>query len=175
MNTKNAVFTLLYTAILSVATISPIALASSDSALAITGNVLASPCIIAPDTVKGDVDLGEVFSSRLHNAGDSADWAAFSLNLTDCPATTTKVVVHFTGTPDPDYPVFFTNTGSSEHVAIEVADATGVRVSNNSVRDLSVNSQHQAKMDLKGRVTSPQGEATSGTVAGIMEVSFDFQ
>lgn len=175
MKTNKVVFFLVYSAVFFVMNIPLMALANGDGELAITGSVLASPCTITPDTVKGDVNLGKVYTNRLHSAGDATDWTAFSLNLTECPSTTTKVVVHFTGTSDPDYPVFFKNTGTSERVAIEVADNTGTRLSNNSVRNLTVDSQHQAKMDLKGRMTSPQGEATSGSVSGVMELSFDFQ
>lgn len=174
MLTKNILCGLLFSVGLFAVSMPLTAGAESDSELAITGNVLASPCVIAPDTIKGDVDLGSAFSNRLHNAGDSADWAVFSLNLTDCPVTTTNVVVHFTGIPDPDYPAFFKNTGTSNNVAIEVVDSASVRISNSSVRNLKVGSDHQAKIDLKGRMTSPQGGATSGAVSGLIELSFDF-
>lgn len=149
--------------------------AESGSELTVTGTVKAAPCTVAPDTLQGNVDLGKVYTNRLHSAGDSADWSAFTLNLTDCPATTTKIVVHFSGTPDTDYPVYFQNTGASTHVAIEVADTQGARISNTSVRNLTVNAEHQAKIDLKGRMISPQGEATAGSVSGLMELAFEFQ
>lgn len=149
--------------------------AEGGSELAVTGTVVASPCTIAPDTIKGDVDLGKVFTNSLHIAGDSTSWVNFSLNLNECPPTTTKVVVHFTGEPDPDYPVYFNNTGTSKNAVIEVADDAGGRISNTSVRNLTVNSQHQAKIDLRGRMVSPKGDTTAGSVSGLMELAFDFQ
>lgn len=155
--------------------ITPSVWAEGGSELAITGTVVASPCIIAPDTVKGDVDLGKVFTNSLHSAGDSTNWVGFSLNLNECPPTTTKVVVHFTGATYSEYPVYFNNTGTSKNVAIEVADEAGGRISNTSTRNLTVNSQHQATLNLKGRMTSPKGDAIAGSVSGLMELAFDFQ
>lgn len=175
MNTKNTVFLLLCSVILFILNIPLLAFADSGSDLTISGNVVAYSCSIAPDTVEGDVDLGKVLSLRLLSAGDSADWSAFSLKLTDCPPTITKVIVHFTGTPDPDYPVYFKNSGSSERVAIEVEDTSGGRISNSSERTLNVDAQQQARIDLKGRIITPQGAATSGSVTGVMELAFDFQ
>lgn len=177
MNTKGTVFILLCSATLFILNIPLLALAESDgdSELNISGKVIAPSCTIAPNTVNGDVDLGVAFSESLRGAGSTSAWSGFSLNLTECPATTTKVVVYFSGTQDPDYPVYFKNIGSSQHVAVEVADDTGAHISNGSVRDLVVNSEQQANIDLKGRMTSPQGGATSGSVSGLMELSFDYQ
>ena len=67
------------------------------------------------------------------------------------------------------------NTGSSKHVAIEVADDTGSRISNGSVRNMAVDSQQQAKMVLKGRMISPQGKAISGSVSSLMELAFGYK
>ncbi len=99
MNTKSIVFILLYSAALFNFNIPLAALAESngDSELNISGKVVAPSCTIAPDTVNGSVDLGEVLSERLQSAGSFSAWSQFSLNLTECPATTTEVVVYFSG------------------------------------------------------------------------------
>lgn len=177
MNTKSIVFILLYSAALFNFNIPLAALAESngDSELNISGKVVAPSCTIAPDTVNGNVDLGEVLSERLQSAGSFSAWSQFSLNLTECPATTTEVVVYLLRGQDPDYPVYFKNTGSSKHVAIEVADDTGSRISNGSVRNMAVDSQQQAKMVLKGRMISPQGKAISGSVSSLMELAFGYK
>jgi minor fimbrial subunit len=157
--------------------LSTVVLASAPAGnVTITANVVASPCIIASDTLKKDVVLGHFFTSSLKHAADVTDWVPFTLNLEGCPATTTQVVVYFKGEPDTIEPSFFRNVGSSEHIAIEVNDSLGVLVSNGTSLTVDVDkNQHTAKVDLMGRMITPEGNASAGTVKGILELSFNFK
>ncbi|MFO6296912.1 fimbrial protein [Rahnella selenatireducens] len=149
--------------------------ALSDASLNISANIVASPCIVNNSTIDGKVALGRFFTNQLRNPGDATQWVSFSLELNSCPQQTTKVVVDFKGEPYPTRENLFSNSGGSTQVAIEVADVQGGAISNESTREIKVDALHNAILPLKSRMVTPEGNATSGSVSGTIEVSFAYQ
>lgn len=149
---------------------------AAGSDLAINANVVASPCMVGNESLSQDVNLGKFWTSNLAKAGDSTEWKAFSVKLNNCPPTTAKVIATFTGTPDPIFPAYFQNTGGSQHVAIEIAEASGnVKISSGSNITEDVDSSGNVSFNLKGRMVTPAGGATSGSVRGLLEVVFAYR
>ena len=83
---------------------------AADSTINITGTVVASPCTI--EAVK-NVDLGDIDATKLAATGTSSDYVSFSVNLTNCPATTTSATATFSGTAsNTDYIDYATHAAS---------------------------------------------------------------
>lgn len=152
-----------------------VAFANEGTAVNISANIVASPCIPSEDTVQGNVSLGSFYTYHLSNSGDATDWVPFTLKLTDCPATTTAVTVSFSGESDGSNPDYFKNMGTSSNVAIEIQDTKAGRVRNGATRLITVNPSHTASLDLQSRMMTPQGNATAGSVTGLVELSFSYQ
>ena len=152
-----------------------LAFADEGTAVNITANIVASPCIPSEDTVQGNVSLGSFYTSHLSNSGDATDWVPFTIKLTDCPVTTTAVTVSFSGESDGSNPDYFKNMGTSSHVAIDIQDTKGSHIRNGAARLLTVNPAHTASLDLQSRMVTPQGNATAGSVTGLVELSFSYQ
>ena len=70
----------------------------------ITGKVIASPCVVASGS-NINVNLGDIPAADIAAAGTTSTPVNFTINLTSCPVGTTSVVVTFTGTEDPDFPL----------------------------------------------------------------------
>lgn len=147
---------------------------AGDSTLSIAANIVASPCTVSGDSVAKEVDLGQFWTSQLAHAGDTTGWSTFDINLTDCPASTTRIAVTLNGDTDKQAPVYFANSGSGKNVAIEVATKDGVTLSNGSQVEAPVKS-NGAIFNLQGRMVSPAGKATSGEVTGTIELTFNYR
>lgn len=144
----------------------------------ITGNVLAAPCII-DGASSVPVDLGDIQAPALATAGTASGWKQLKLNLKDCPATTTKVVAVFKGTPDATDANLYANAGTAgKNVAIELAvDGTNIDWVNNG-RTLTANvnaTTHAAVFALAARAKSVKGAVTPGTISGVIQVDFTYQ
>lgn len=154
---------------------------ASDSTVNVTASIVASPCKVASDSVV-EVDLGKVWTSELTDANDASKWVAFQINLVDCPVNTTQVTATMSGSPDPDFPDYYINTGSTDgsssgkNVAIDVMDEAGLlQLSNGKTMTVNVDNSHAAVFNMKSRMITPTGKATSGKVAGAMEVTMTYQ
>ncbi len=147
---------------------------AGDSTLNIAANVVSSPCTVSGDAIAKQVDLGKFWTSQLAHAGDTTMWSAFDINLTDCPATTTRVGVTITGNTDKQAPAFFANSGGGKNVAIEVATIEGVTLSNGSQVETPVKSG-SAVFNWQSRMVSPAGKASSGDVIGTIELTFNYR
>jgi minor fimbrial subunit len=148
-------------------------MAGGDTSVAVNATVTASPCVLVTTP---DVDLGDFTSSSFVTAGSASDWKSFSVSLQKCPATSTSVTLTLGGTTDPVYTQYYKNTGSSTRVAIDVineADSKALKPG----ESLSIRidpAAHTASFPMKARMISPQGGATTGTVSGQMELSFNY-
>ncbi|MCL6720426.1 type 1 fimbrial protein [Klebsiella sp. T2.Ur] len=85
--------------------LSMLAHAADPVTLNITGNIIASPCQISSDSITKAIDLGQnIQASSLQAAGASSTWVPFTINLTSCPAGTTKAIMTMHGAADPARP-----------------------------------------------------------------------
>ncbi|MBE4916787.1 type 1 fimbrial protein [Enterobacter cloacae complex sp. P6RS] len=149
----------------------------ADSNINISGQVIASPCVVDTGTVSKMVNLGEATKQNLINAGDGAVWSDFELLVQNCPAGTSSVTAKFTGNADTQDPTAWKNSGTSNNVALRIASrdhATAYSV--NSTMQVNVDSSTRSStFPLSARMFTPQGNSTAGTFQAVMNVDFTYQ
>lgn len=149
---------------------------AADTAVTVTAVIKASSCKIAASSIEQSVDLGEGRVADLKQANEATKWKSFSVELTNCPDSVTQVVATVSGEPDTDVANYFLNTGTAKKVAIEVKNATDeAQISNGKTVTTTVDQAHNAALQLKGRMITPTGGATSGSVVALMDFSFEFK
>ncbi|WP_411754880.1 fimbrial protein [Serratia sp. (in: enterobacteria)] len=152
-----------------------------DARIKITGTVKASPCTV--DAVGGDVnvDLKEIKAHTL-TAGAGSPWEDFSLDLSDCPVSTTDVIATFTGTAADESADLYKNAAANPagSVQIEMVDRSspGVNRRLGSGSDMTVQVDHAtntATFPLRARAFSTHGGATPGSIEGVVQVALTYQ
>lgn len=142
------------------------------------GNILAAPCTV--DLPGGDageitVKFDPVTPNDLASAGSAGAWKDFSLKLKDCGTTTARYKASFSGSPA-TAPALYKNTGTATNVEIELQlnDGSNTRLGNGTVHTGNITST-EAELNMKARPYSSTGGATSGTIAGIVQINFDYE
>lgn len=148
---------------------------ADESHVNINANIVAATCKIAATSVNQTVDLGKGRIADLTEKNAATQWQDFSVELTDCPASVTEVTATISGTPDTLAAEYYRNTGSAGGVAIDVMDILGnEHLSNGKTLTTPVDTNQNALLKMKGRMISPEGHTTSGSVAAAIELNFDF-
>lgn len=152
-------------------------LSFADASLALTGNVVASPCTVDINTVNKIVELGTAQRRDLQTAGEGGEWQDFDLLLTQCPSGTTKVTATLSGAVDPQEPSAWKNSGTSTNMALRIASRDRSKaIAPGDLLDENVNlSTRSAVFLLSARMFTPQGGATAGTFQSVMNVDFTWQ
>ncbi|MGF6193302.1 fimbrial protein, partial [Serratia sp. 2723] len=138
------------------------------------------PCTV--DAVGGDVnvDLGEIKAHTL-TAGTGSDWESFSLDLSDCPVSTTNVIATFTGTAADESADLYKNAAANPAGAVQIEMVDGSSGANRrlgSGSDMTVLVDHatnKATFPLKARAFSTNGGATPGGIEGVVQVALTYQ
>jgi len=145
--------------------------------LNITGNVVASPCVVNSGGGNINVDLGDIQATTLAEVASSSTERAFNITLTGCPAGTSSVVATFTGTSDTTAGTnYYTNTGTAENVAVALIQAsTGNLKGNGSTITQTVQADRTATMAMRAKAYSSAGGATPGTIRSVVTASFTYQ
>lgn len=147
---------------------------AADSTINITGTVVASPCTV--EAVK-NVDLGDIDASKLATTGSTSPFVTFSVDLTDCPATTTGATATFTGTAS--HTDYYANTGTAKHVDVELAASySSDNKGNGSIYGTTINSStHAGSFGLKARVRNDgEGSAvTPGSVSSAIQLTIGYK
>lgn len=149
----------------------------ADTALNISGNVVASPCTIDTDTVNKQVEFSPLQRMDLINAGASGEWQDFSLLVNNCPAGTNQVTVKYLGVPDTQDASAWMNSGSATNVALRVTNADhSVTVRQGNTQHIAVNtSTKSATFPLSAKIFTPLGNAGAGTFAAVINLEFTWQ
>ncbi|MCK6696299.1 fimbrial protein [Enterobacter bugandensis] len=149
----------------------------ADSNINISGQVIASPCVVDTGTVSKVVNLGEDTKQNLINAGDGGVWSDFDLLVQNCPTGTSSVTAKFTGNADTQDPTAWKNSGTSNNVALRIASRDhATTYSVNSTMQVNVdNSTRSSTFPLSARMFTPQGNSTAGTFQSVMNVDFTYQ
>jgi minor fimbrial subunit len=147
---------------------------AADSTINITGTVVASPCTI--EAVK-NVDLGDIDATKLATTGTSSAYVSFSVNLTDCPATTTSATATFSGTAsNTDY---YANSGTAKNVEVElVTSYSSANMGNGKSMNVSIDSAtHASSFNLKTHVKNDgKGSAvTPGSVSTAIQMAVAYK
>ncbi|MBF4179900.1 fimbrial protein [Lelliottia nimipressuralis] len=147
---------------------------AADSTINITGTVVASPCTI--EAVK-NVDLGDIDATKLATTGTASTFINFSINMTDCPATTTSATATYSGTAsNTDY---YANSGTAKNVEVEVASSySSLPMGNGATQGVNIDAAtHAASFNLKARVKNDgKGSAvTPGSVSSAIQVAVQYK
>lgn len=153
------------------------AFAGDPITLNITGNVVASPCIVNGGTGNIDIDLGDIQASTLTAAASSSEEKAFDIKLTSCPTGTSRVITTFSGSSDSvagtDY---YKNTGTAGNVAVALIEASsGNLKGNGSTITQAVQADHTVTLSMKAKAYSSAGGATPGTIVSVVTATFTYQ
>lgn len=151
------------------------ALADGDPVtITVTGNIVASPCQVDPDSVAKTIDLGDIQAADLNAAGSNSTWKTFSITVNNCPAGTSGVTATFNGTPDTDTPdSAYENVGTASNVAVELTGTGGQPFGNGKSFKLDI-ANGSATWNLQTRVLSAKGGVTPGTVKSVITMSFAY-
>lgn len=152
--------------------------ANPGSSINITANVVASPCTISTASQTLSIPLGDIQASVLAAAGSASPWSPnYSITLTGCPSTTTKVDATFTGTADTADTNGYKNAaaGGSAAVATELAKSDGTFLKNGtSFGDATVTSG-AATFIVKARLFSKAGTVAPGAVSSAITANFTYK
>lgn len=145
--------------------------------LNINGTVVASPCTVDTSSVSQDVDFGMVRNTDLKDAGSVSAWKSFSVNLNNCPASTTQAQVTFTGNPAQEDATMYDNTGTASNVVVQMAaDADKSKLlGNGTSMTVNIDAQHKATYLLAGRLVSINGNTGPGTFNSVVQLNFTYQ
>lgn len=147
-----------------------------DTTINISGKVVASPCQVDGNT-SINVDLGQSIEAvDLAPASSSTPWVPFTISMKNCPVSTTNVVATFSGTPDAAGSLnLYKSTGVATNVAVELQSSDAAHKPLGDAQTLSIprSAGNTAVFPLQSRVWS-KGNATTGTVASVVSVTFSY-
>ena len=153
------------------------AFAGDTVTLNITGNVVASPCVVNGGASNIDVDLGSIQATTLAPVGSSSPEVPFDIKFTACPAGTTSVMATFSGTSDAVAGTnYYKNTGTAGNVAVAlIQTSTGNFKGNGTSITQTVQGDRTATMSLKAKAWSSAGSATPGTIKSVVTATITYQ
>lgn len=149
---------------------------SSSATINMSVTVMAKTC--TPGwTVNGTtVDFGKISLKDLSGvAGEVAAKRPFSLSLSECDASISKVKVTASGTPDPDQPRFFANNGTAKGMAIELLDAeTGGAIGGEYDAEYAV-ADRSAQMNFLAQLVSTGVTPSVGNVSSTVTLNMSYE
>lgn len=141
----------------------------------ISGNVVASPCVVNNNNSDLNVDLGtSIQANTLETAGAGTTPKAFNLLLTSCPVGTSNVTVTFTGTaaaaPQTN---MYLNTGVATPLAVELSSG-GTILGNSSTLTQAVQADRTVTYALSARAVTPTGNVMPGSIIALVQANFTY-
>ncbi|WP_025123590.1 MULTISPECIES: fimbrial protein [unclassified Serratia (in: enterobacteria)] len=143
----------------------------------ITGNVVASPCVVNNNNSNLNVDLGtNIQASMLATAGAGTTPTPFNLSLTACPVGTSNVTVTFTGTAAAaPQTAMYKNTGAATPLAVELSITDlGTILSNNVSVTRPVQVGGTVTFPLSARAVTATGNVTPGSIVALVQANFTY-
>lgn len=140
----------------------------------ITGNVVASPCVVNNSVSDLNVDLGKTIqAATLEVAGSGTTPVPFNLALTSCPAGTANVKVTFTGTADTTQTTMYKNTGTATPLAVELSSGSTI-LGNNGTLTQTVQTDKTVTYALSARAVTAAGSVTPGSINAVVQANFTY-
>ena len=142
---------------------------ADDVTITVNGRVVAKPCTISTPTAT--VDLGDLYTFSLVQAGASSTWHDVVLNLTNCPVGTSKVTATFSGTADATG--YYANQGTARNLQLQLRDNGGATLNNGANKTVPVDAGSQAtSFPLQVRAITVNGGTTQGTIQAVINVTY---
>ena len=109
--------------VLSLSAMIPILSYSADAVnINVTGNIVASPCIVNGGANSLYVDLGNIQATALAAPGSSSTAVPFTLTVTNCPTGTSTVRADIGGLASHDSPNLYENSGTAGNASVVLYD-----------------------------------------------------
>lgn len=146
-------------------------LQAADVTITINGKVDTLPCTVS--TTDASVDLGDLYIFDFSSAGSASAWHSTSLDLSNCPVGTSRVVATFSGTADNSG--YYQNQGTAGNIQLELQDDQGTILNNGAQKSVQVDENSQsAHFPLQVRALSVNGGATQGTIQAVISVTYTY-
>jgi minor fimbrial subunit len=143
----------------------------------VTGNIIASPCIINGGSANLNVDLGSAIQATvLSSAGSTSSPVSFTLPITACPVGTSTVLVTFSGTPDPVAGAnYYKSTGTATNVAVGLYQTSnGNLLGNGASVTQTVLGDRTASLAMQAKAYSATGSAMPGTINSVIVATMQY-
>lgn len=145
----------------------------------VTGNIVASTCEVASDSITKTIALdgGKGIQAKdLTAAGAASEWVAFDINLENCPAGTTSAKITFSGTPDETNPDdMYANTGTAQNASVQLQGTGGEKFGNGKSYNYSPIQNNVVVFHLHSRIYTQNGGVTPGTVSAVVTADMTYQ
>lgn len=144
--------------------------------LNITGNVIASPCVVSSDSITKAIDLGQnIQASSLQTAGSSTGWVNFDINIDSCPTGTTKAIMTMHGTADTlSTGDLYKSTGTATNLGVQLQSQAGDQMGDGkSITGNIASNVYTYK--LRARAYSTNGGVTPGNISSVVTATFVYQ
>ena len=144
---------------------------AADVTITVNGKVVAKPCTVS--TTTATVELGDLYTFSLVNAGSSSAWHSVALELSNCPVGTSRVTASFSGTADSTG--YYNNQGTAGNIQLELQEDSGNRLNTGATKSVVVDDASQsARFPLQVRALSVNGGATQGTIQAVINVTYTY-
>ena len=144
---------------------------AADVTITVNGKVVAKPCTVS--TTTATVELGDLYTFSLVNAGSSSAWHSVALELSNCPVGTSRVTASFSGTADSTG--YYKNQGTAGNIQLELQDDSGNRLNTGATKSVQVDEATQTtRFPLQVRALSVNGGATQGTIQAVINVTYTY-
>ncbi|MDT7094440.1 type 1 fimbrial minor subunit FimG [Citrobacter amalonaticus] len=144
---------------------------AADVTITVNGKVVAKPCTVS--TTTATVELGDLYTFSLVNAGSSSAWHSVALELSNCPVGTSRVTASFSGTADSTG--YYKNQGTAGNIQLELQDDSGNRLNTGATKSVVVDDASQsARFPFQVRALSVNGGAAQGTIQAVINVTYTY-
>ncbi|WP_347253305.1 fimbrial protein [Leminorella grimontii] len=150
----------------------------------ITGNVLASPCVVDVNDRSQTVDFGRVPAASLSPIGSAGLTKSFSIRLTDCPETTTSATMLISGKIDPNSAYLFGTSIDGDYGGFGIkvkpqeagwSDNSVYPAGGATITKAISSDTHSVTFAFDSRLQSTTNSIFSGVFVSVMMVSFTYQ
>lgn len=146
-------------------------LQAADVTITVNGKVVAKPCTVS--TTNATVNLGDLYTFDLMNAGSASVWHDAALSLSNCPEGTSRVTARFSGTSDATG--YYKNGGTAGNIQLELQDDTGTTLNTGSQKEVRVDEATQSALfPLQVRALTVKGGATQGTIQAVINITYTY-
>lgn len=144
----------------------------------LSGIVVASPCTVDTGTQNQTVTFRQARAIDYQEVGDTSEWQDFSLTLSRCPVSTTRVVATFIGDADLiDTSKFANSQGDAQGIALQLMTRDhNTEIAPSDEQSVNVdNATRNAIFLLSARMYTPTGQVTAGEFNTVVQVNFTYQ
>ena len=151
--------------------------------ITVTGNIVASPCVIDDGSVMKEIPLGDLQSADLNTAGSGSPWVEIDIVFKSCPAGTSTITATFHGTADAGDPnTLYSNTAvdagedkAAKNIAVQLEGLADEPYGNGKTATIDIASAGATPtFKMHTRAFSKDGGATPGKISSVITMSFAY-